>query len=503
MQEKIQFTSKVISLGSQENDLYMELSMVFLDDIKNLNDVIFTKDFLTDVETNKSQYIGLPLVGDMNALTSGKYQNLTHLFDKKTGIFSTQALGSFVDFKTEINGGITQLIAISRVWKRYPKVCLAMQELFDSAEGLSFSYEVLVGKYTVESGVKVIDKDETNTIASSCVVSNPANPNSIALTLCAAIEEDLINNQSQGNGGNSMIRTKDVTFEEMFAETKVVLTEIAELDLQQIQRKIYTQLKDICGDEWWNFDIKDQGIDYIVLSDYSSGNYFKIDYTVTDSDVVLSNMRQTTKTWEDVIPSVPACPNYDASCPQCLECDQTNLEEEDTMAGTCIKKTVAELDAEILTLNATIETNKTELASVNEKLAAKVVEATEKDSKIEVLSASVIEKDKLLTEMEPIKVEYEKIIAEKSAVEIAEKKVILKDKYSKLLDEATLAKPEIAEAIEKLDETVLKDAYIEIAMAKATKDPKKIEVASTRATDTIVIAGGTDIISKYITLSNN
>lgn len=248
MQEKIQFTSKVISLGSEENNLYMELSMVFLDNIENLNNVRFTDDFLADVETNKSKYIGLPLVGDVNALTTGNYQDLTHLFNQRTGDFLTQALGSFVDFKTEINDGVNQLIATARVWKRYPKVCLAMQELFNSEEGLSFSYEVLVGKYAVESGCKIIDKDISNTIASSCVVSNPANPNSIALTLCAAVEEDL-SNVSKNN--TNFKEEGSMTIEELNLEVASLKLEIASKDakLKESDTKIKEQDTKLCSKE--------------------------------------------------------------------------------------------------------------------------------------------------------------------------------------------------------------------------------------------------------------
>jgi len=241
MQEKIQFTSKVISLGSEENSLYMELSMVFLDDIQNLNDIKFTKNFLTDVEMNKDKYIGLPLVGDVNALTSGKYQGLTHLFNKKTGEFLTQALGSFVDFKTELNDGVNQLIATSRVWKRYPKVCLAMQELFNSEQGLSFSYEVLVGKYTVEDGCKIIDKDDLNTIASSCVVSNPANPASIALTLCAAVEEDL---KDQEDIAQEIGDTASKNNKEIHEEDNTMAKTVAELEVELAAQNLFIKEKD-------------------------------------------------------------------------------------------------------------------------------------------------------------------------------------------------------------------------------------------------------------------
>lgn len=489
MSKVFQQESKVIALGEESNDMYISLDMIFLTSEVNLNSIQYSEDFIYGIEAEKYKYIGLPLQCDITKLEKGEYDKLTHKYNKKNNTFGTVSIGSFVDFKTQKNGEILELVASARVWKRNQKTCLALEELYGSDEGLKFSYEVLVGKSSTENGITKVPKDDTNNPIGSCVVSTPAVPSSIATLLVAeAYESDFIINQTiEGGENKNMARSKDTfTVEEMFKNTKVAL--IAELDMNQIQRKIYKALKDFIEEDWYEYDVIDQSMTYVIVKKYCDGDYYKIDYSVGETDVVLSNMRSVTKKYDDIV-IVNPCPNCDMSCPQCQECNQ---KEEDLMAGSC-KKTVAELETEIANLNATIETNKIELASVSEKL-------TESNSKVEVLSASVIEKDKAISELEPMKVEHEKIMAEKIEVELASKKAVMKEKYSKLLDEKTLLEVEIAEALEKMDESVLKDKVVEIAMAAATKTvaPKVELTLASRITDNVSIGAESDSLrAKY------
>jgi hypothetical protein len=474
--EKIKFESKIISIGSETNDLYMELDMIFLDDLQNLNNVRFTKEFLADIETNKNKYIGLPLVGDMNALTNGKYDKLTHRFNKKDNSFATQALGSFIDFKTQVDNGVTQLIASARIWKRFPSVCSAIEELFNGDNGLSFSYETYVGKYTSENGVVTVDVDESNTIISSCIVSTPANPNSVALTLCAAYESDFINNDPNLlEGGECMQRNKEnFTQDMMFSNTSITM--IAELDVSQIQTKLYNKLKETLGEDYWRYDSISLGNDYIILKNYSTADLIKLDYKVEDNEVTVVD-------WYEV--------------------DRTYVKKnkgDDTVTIAELTKQVEYLKVEIASKDSVIKEKETLIAEKDAALTAKETELAEKVTQVETLSASVIEKDNLLAELEPIKEAHATLIAEKQAVELAEKQNALKEKYSKVLSAEVLAEVEIAEAITNLDESKLSAKVVEIAMASATNQTAKPSVmTASRITDNLKISGAEpdSLRSKY------
>ncbi|MBK5239808.1 hypothetical protein [Clostridium sp.] len=477
MPGKIQFESKVISIGSESSDLYMTLDMVFLDNLVNLNGVKFTDEFLCDIETNKSVYIGLPLVGDMSALVGGKYDKLTHKFNKKTGDFGTQALGSFIDFRTEKTDDLVQLIATARIWKRFPSVCASIEDLFNDEDGLKFSYECYASNYEVDSGIKIIDKGENNSILSSCIVSNPANPNSVGTLLIAELLES--DNQSiKGGEQGNMQRSKDTfTVENMFENSKINL---AELDINQVKTKLFNQLREKMEDDYWMYDSQDMGVDYVVLKNYSTAELIKVEFSVVNNEITILDTYNVDKAYIKKVIS--------------------SNEEEDLMKLAELELKVTELETEIASKNAIIETSKVELASVNEQLVAKDVVVAEVNEKLTSVSETLIAKETEIAEFAPIKEAHETIIAEKSALELAEKKTALKEKYTKLLDEKVMAEVEIAEAIEALNESVLKDAVIEKALASVVAPIVKIETAS-RITDTVVIGKGSDLLSKYITIN--
>jgi uncharacterized coiled-coil protein SlyX len=463
--EKLQFEAQIISIGSESNDLYMSLDMVFLDNKINLNSVRFTDDFLYDVEINKLDYIGLPLVGDQKAITEGNYDKLTHKYNKKTGSFSTQALGSFVDFRTEKDGDTVKLIASARIWKRFPNVCAAIEEMFNSDSGLKFSYECYVTNYTVESGVKIVDKDEANTIISSCLVSNPANPNSVGVLLVAEAMEADIDNMNLG--GDVLERDKNLTQEQFFANTKIHF--ISELDISQVQRKVFNKLKAELKDTYWEYDSTDMGVNYLIMKNYNTADLLRVDFTVGEDDITITEMYAVDKTYT-----------------------RKKSKEDDEMA------TIAELEVKVKDLETQIASKDTIITDKDKLIAEKETALTTKDTelttaneKISTLSASVLEKDKEIETLQAANTELDTIKAEQEKVVKAEKKEALKTKYSKLLSAEIMKEEAIVAAIENLDESVLKDKVTELALAAAEKDQKKSkkpELAS-RITDNIELSG--------------
>lgn len=470
--QTMQFNSgRIISLAEEDqgNESYVSIKLVLLDTLVNLNKIQYSSDFINDIAENKQDYIAIPLMAETSKLENGKYDNLTHAYNSKTGQFKSQMIGSFVDFTTNQNGEILELLGECRVPKRFEKTTVALQELFDEGN-LQFSYEVSVGEYTSTDGIKFVDKSPKNSIFAMAVVSNPAVVSAKALTLCAALEEDF--NLNLGNGGMDMQRNKEnFTVEEMFKNAKVTL--VAELDMNQIQRKIYHSLQGFIEEDWYEYDVVDQSMTYIIVKKWCDGDFFKIDYTVSDTDVSLSNMRKVSKKYEDI------------------------PEEEDIVKIEVLQAEVETLKAEALTLNATIEASKVEMATV---LATKETEMAEINEKLSKVSESVIAKDVIIASLEPIKVAYELAEATKAEDKLIADRVALKAKYSTILNAEAFEKVEIAEAIEALNESVLKDAVIEKALASVPTVVPNVETAS-RITDSVVIGKGSDLVSKYITIN--
>lgn len=477
MNENLKFVSpRVISLAeeTQGSEIYISIKLVLLDSLVNLNNIQYSKEFLQDIEDRKQEFIAIPLMAEVSKLESGKYNNLTHAFNSKTGKFKSQMIGSFVNFYTQEspdNSEILELIGECRVPKRFEKTTAALQELYDNSS-LQFSYEVACGEYSSIDGIKYVDKSDKNFLFAMAVVSNPAVISAKALTLVAAIEEDFnILEEGEILPGE---RSKDTfTMDEMFKNTKVHLsTELAELDLNQIRKKIYNALKGKFADDYWNYDIIDQFPNYVIVQYWNTGDYYKLTYTVSDSDVTLADPVKVTK-------------NY------------VEIQEVDNV-------TVAELEGKVKELETQIASKDTIIAEKETIIQSKDTEIAELNTKVTTLSESVITKDTELAELKTVKASYDTIMAEKAESELAEKKTILKEKYSKLLDETVLAEVEIAEAIDNLNEDVLKNKVVELAMSKATEnkpEDKKETLTASRITDSVSI-GKNDLVSKYITIKD-
>jgi hypothetical protein len=461
--QTMQFNSgRIISLAEEDqgNESYVSIKLVLLDTLVNLNKIQYSAEFIQDIVDRKQDFMAIPLMAETSKLEKGKYDNLTHAYNPKTGQFKSQMIGSFVDFTTNMNGEVLELLGECRVPKRFEQTTIALQELFDESL-LQFSYEISVGEYTSTDGIKFVDKSPKNSIFAMAVVSNPAVISSKALTLCAAMDEDF--NINLGNGGMDMQRNKEnFTVEEMFKNAKVTL--VAELDMNQIQRKIYNALQSFIEENYYEYDVVDQSMTYIIVKKWNDGEFYKIDYTVSETDVALSNMRKVSKKYEDI------------------------PEEEDIVTIAELQAEVETLKAEAITLNATIETNKVEMAEV---LATKETELAEVNSKLTILSESIIAKDVEIAELAPMKIACELAEATKIETELAEKKTALKEKFSKLLSAEVIAEVEIAEALENLNEVLLNSRVVEIAMATAIKVPdvKSTITLASRIVDNLKLSG--------------
>jgi chromosome segregation ATPase len=271
------------------------------------------------------------------------------------------------------------------------------------------------------------------------------------------------------------------------------------------------------------YDCKDFGVDFVILQHYQSGDYFRFDYSVNDNDVVISEMYQVAKNYLPV-------GNSEVSAKD----DSKDTKDDDKKSGDVpdegLKKddkpdedipdkdkdkensNINKEELDKMTLEeykAKLESAETEIKTLKETVAEKETVISEKDTKINelseqvnTLSVTVVVKDNEIAELSESKKELDTIKLEKAEAEKANKKVELKDKYSKLLSQEVLSTPEIAEAIESLNESLLHSKVVEAALEKASKtneDKKDEVVTSSRITDDVNV-GDSDILSKYITI---
>ena len=167
------FASVVSEL--QQSDIFMTVKALLFETPKaNLNGVRTTSAFLNEIVENEEKYVGLPLVADVNALATGRYDHLGHLYDARTGQFHTTQIGSFYKFEREDFDGGSYLVGYARVAKRNKALCRALAELF-SEGALKFSFEISCGEYEeLDDGTMVIDASENNYLEGTAIVTFPA-----------------------------------------------------------------------------------------------------------------------------------------------------------------------------------------------------------------------------------------------------------------------------------------------------------------------------------------
>jgi len=521
--EKIQ--ANIIELNNS-NDIYMTMNVVLMTSKKNLNGARFTPDFMSEIVANKEFYMGIPLVCEKYKLESGKFKSLGHAL-QSDGTFETEQVGSFVDFYTVTNDNdVVELYGVAKVFKRFPKVCNAIIELFND-KSLFFSVEVLVGEYqSLSNNERVVSANVENRLFGDCIVTTPAEKESTAKLLIAeALNLDI-------GGGNVKIKS----LEEFYTNT-VYHFENSELDLTQVKTKVYNKVCETYGEELDGLYVCDFGVNYMILNDYNSANFYRVDFVVGDADVTVSAMTLVTKNYTPVAQpivdgleaesemvddmpcndsneGVDGCEGdccEDATCgsASCSACKtkvagcgdgkmakaelENNSNEPEVVQAEVTETEIAEPEV-VVAEPIVIENNSIEIFELNNTI-------TELNLKIVSLSESVILKDNEISELKTFKEELEKINLEKAESEKASTIIELKNKYSKLLNESILALPEISEAIENLNEVVLASKVVEVALESITsnaKDASKLITAS-RITDNIEISGS-DVVSKYITM---
>jgi hypothetical protein len=464
--EKIMVKPKILEL-QQSNDIYMTITMCILTNQVNLNNARFTDDFINGVVENKEKYIGIPLVANRVKLENGVYNSLTHEFDSSTGELKTDIIGSFSDFWTSTDeDGSLLLMGNARVFKRYPNVCSALIELYESGD-LEFSCEVLVTQYEdIQDGVRTIGyADGANQLIGSAVVTYPAEPKSKAYLLVAeALEKDF-----GDSGGDKMSKQHKTEVFNKGHEISYHGKELSSLTFEEIGNQIYNLLNPIdakTGNREYNYWIRDLYNDYVIVEDWDDYNdLWKIPYQISNNTVILAPQDQWVRGSLGFIPD-----------------------------GVDIDSLMSDLESQTVEMNNKINElntqHKEELEKMDEQHKAQIEELQSKigqlTAKVDELNNLVVSQKEEIVQLQEKEKELNSVIEElkpyKDKVEQAEleeKQKALEEKFSKLLSEETFKSEEVQNAIKELNETKLNEIVVAEVAKEKISAPKKENVIVT------------------------
>lgn len=221
----------------RSNDIFLLISFKLFDNSGNRNGEGVTAAFISEIMNHREKYAALPIYVDVKALLEGRYSELGHNYDPRTGRFNTEQVGGLVDFTMSVNdAGVVSLYAEARIPKRESEICERLQDLFVRG-GLNVSFEV---KYNPENtfmkdGVRFVDAGEGNTLTGMCIVSVPAYPDADALDMVAEVvnaEETTETNEVKEEVPNEELNT---TVAETEVEQPVTETEHIEAQAEQTE----------------------------------------------------------------------------------------------------------------------------------------------------------------------------------------------------------------------------------------------------------------------------
>lgn len=473
--EKIKVTPTIIELNEEVNDIYMEITMCILTNQANLNKARFTDDFIDGVVENQEKYIGIPLVASRYKLENGNYQSLSHELNRRTGELNTDIIGSFTSFwKEETDDGISKLMGSAKIFKRYPNVCEAIQELYVE-DSLRFSCEVLIAFYGDKEGdVRTIpysDGTDVNELFGSCVVTSPAEVMSKAdLLIAEALEKDIV------EGGDNLEGQATIEVFNKGVEIRFHgKLETSALKLEEVSSQIYNLLNPLNPKDnyrKYNYYILDVYTEYVIVEDWNSYNQlYKIAYKIENDTVILD-------------PQDSWVSGYRGFIPDGISIDDLLAEKE---------RHSTELATKINELN---EKNKEELGKMEEKLQAEINELQEKVSnlekekkelseKVDELNGLIVSQKEELDLKDQKEIELNSQIEEltkiKEQVELAQREKIkqeLNEKYSEFLSKEVFESEEVKLAIEACDTNKLNEFVVAEIAKKSEVKKQKTEIVT-------------------------
>lgn len=263
MNKLIMAASNITVSELKSNRKYFSVSMRMFSTRANLNKCAVTEAFIDEIIANKSDYVCMPLCADVSKLKRKDYRGLTHMYDKTTGTFLADEIGSFYDYEKVSDEFGVSLIGYARINKRSQLVCEAIQELYDN-NALNFSFEISAGLVDVVDGISIVDANEANELTAMAVVSVPAYPESKALELVAEADE--------------MVR--------FYANANM---QISEVDIETVKRRFHELLFEMLGDKTYWLNVLLFCHDCVILYDYNGGGTYKVEYMMENDDLIIKD----------------------------------------------------------------------------------------------------------------------------------------------------------------------------------------------------------------------
>jgi len=458
----------------------------------NANGLDFLKEY---TETAMKTLINKPVV-------CRYYENIDDLggheqvVDPKTGKIvelNTIAIGTITEVwidKISEDDDTEALFAKATIWSyKYPKIFEVIERNFTDGICTS-SVEVEISKYNDEASQEY--RYPLNYVyLSNCLLgvsTPPADSDAGVLSVtdkevAQAIKQDLEINKDM-KGVENMTDTFNKGIEIRFHDG----VEVNSLKLKDVGGQIYNILNPLNptnNKRQYNYYIRDVYVDYVICeSEYDYTELWKIPYSISNDQVVISSQDQWVK---GQLGFIPEGVNLDQLQIQVTELNN-KLEELKKEAELSMEKTVEELQAELSTKETEIAEFKTKL----EELESKVTELNEtivsQESTKKELEGQVTELNSAIEELNKYKEQVE--TAEKEA-KVAE----LSSRYEKLLSEETFKSERVQNAIQELNSTELNSVVVE----EIAKEKTSVETASAKdETVTIVASKQEDLIPKNI-----
>lgn len=487
--------SSIIEISSKDNVTKEITMLVHKIDSVNGNGLDFKLDY---VEKYKDSIINRPVVCRYYPLKDdlGDHEAV---FDSNGNIIGleTIAIGTIKeawidDFEVDANTTVKALYTKADLWNyKYPEIVACVEKLVNSNNADS-SVEVEIYAYEANASQEYRACSDY-TYLSNCLLGSSVTPAdsdagviSVAQReIASAVNKDLqnLNNEQKGDGEMSE-GTKEV-FNKGYETKFHGELETSALKFSEVRSQFYNivnPLNPASGNRTYNFYIRDMYTEYAIVEDwYDEKTLYKIPYSITNDQVVVSPSDQWQKGYLGFIPE-----------------------------GIVVATLISDKEIEISNLQDQLTKTKEELASMegqqNEAVVELETKISELEAKITELNAAIVSKEEeklgLESQITELNSKVEELAPFKEAVEKAEKDVKvaeLSSRYEKLLSQEMFKSEEVQAALTELNEVQLNEIVVsEIAKQKETvevssKEDKSVTIVASKQEDLIP----QNILQKY------
>lgn len=421
---RIVMTASSISVSElKSNRKYFSVSMRMFSTRANLNKCAVTEAFIDDIIANKNDYVCMPLCADVSKLKKKDYRGLTHMYDKSTGTFLAEEVGSFYDYEKVSDEFGVSLIGYARINKRSKLVCEAIQELYDN-NALNFSFEISAGAVDVIDGISVVDVNDANELTAMAIVSVPAYPESKALDLVAEA------NDCERFYGNANMQ-------------------ISEVDIETVKMRFHRMMHEVLGEKIYSLNTLLFCHDCVILYDYESGLTYKAEYMMDNDDFILKDFYAIDFVRSEGSEKEMIDEMNNSAAEVAVEVAEVEEKVEVEIAEEVVEAEAQTEEAEEIVAETAEEVEVVAEEKKDEEDPEEIPEEDEEENEAAELRKRCAELEAQIEELAKYKAEIEKIEEEKKAAEIKAEKDELRGYAVKAglnVEDAV-----IAELVEKLD----------------------------------------------------